>query len=326
MKKIIFAMAIVLAVAGGIFAQNTAGNPSAVPTLAAASPGDSAAGLKPAIISYLNAAPDSANYMMDIATARKALEENAKGCLVLDIRKPDIYASGHIPGAINVPVADIGANFDKIRAAAQGKTVIAVCEIGVGAGQVAALLNVAGTKAVDLKDGMGGAGGGFQLTAPKGWLGAGYPVTPTPATLPDAPALPDNQAPIVHAVRDYFLNLPADINVIRPVDFKGLRTDMATNPDADVFLDIRKPEDFANGHIPGAMNYAFGPDLVRNLDIISEKAKGKTLVVVSASGQTAGQAVALFNLLGVHAKDIGYGFDGWDKFVKRESKASEGGK
>ena len=34
--------------------------------------------------------------------------KNEKNCIILDVRRPDEYAEGHIPGAINVPNEDIG--------------------------------------------------------------------------------------------------------------------------------------------------------------------------------------------------------------------------
>ena len=36
------------------------------------------------------------------------LMEKEKDCIILDVRRPDEYAEGHIPGAINVPNEEIG--------------------------------------------------------------------------------------------------------------------------------------------------------------------------------------------------------------------------
>ena len=36
------------------------------------------------------------------------LMEKKKDCIILDVRRPDEYAEGHIPGAINVPNEEIG--------------------------------------------------------------------------------------------------------------------------------------------------------------------------------------------------------------------------
>ena len=43
-------------------------------------------------------------------TAEEAmlLMEKEKDCIILDVRRPDEYAEGHIPGAINVPNEEIG--------------------------------------------------------------------------------------------------------------------------------------------------------------------------------------------------------------------------
>lgn len=42
-------------------------------------------------------------------SARQAQERmrNTSGVVVLDVRRPDEFALGHVPGAINVPLADI---------------------------------------------------------------------------------------------------------------------------------------------------------------------------------------------------------------------------
>ncbi len=36
--------------------------------------------------------------------------KNESGYIILDVRRPDEYAEGHIPGAINIPNEDIGAD------------------------------------------------------------------------------------------------------------------------------------------------------------------------------------------------------------------------
>ena len=36
--------------------------------------------------------------------------KNEKNCIILDVRRPDEYAEGHIPGAINLPNEEIGAS------------------------------------------------------------------------------------------------------------------------------------------------------------------------------------------------------------------------
>ncbi|PIE54630.1 MAG: sulfurtransferase [Dethiosulfovibrio peptidovorans] len=59
-------------------------------------------------------------------------------------------------------------------------------------------------------------------------------------------------------------------------------------------LDIRKPEDYAEDHIEGAVNIPWA-DVG---DVLDELPKDKKIIVICYSGQTAGQTVALLKLLG----------------------------
>lgn len=49
------------------------------------------------------------------------------GCVVVDVREVDEYESGHIPGAINIPLSSLTASLDSIPAR---DTVYVVCQAG----------------------------------------------------------------------------------------------------------------------------------------------------------------------------------------------------
>lgn len=59
---------------------------------------------------------------------RKAEQENA---LLIDVRQPSEYASGHIPQAINIPLRTLPENLDKIP---QNRPVILYCTTGYRTG------------------------------------------------------------------------------------------------------------------------------------------------------------------------------------------------
>ena len=57
--------------------------------------------------------------------ARQLVKDGAK---LVDVRSPAEFASGHIPGAINAPVGEIGAHVTKL--GAKDKPVIVYCASG----------------------------------------------------------------------------------------------------------------------------------------------------------------------------------------------------
>ncbi len=57
-----------------------------------------------------------------------ALETRPSGAVVLDVREPQEYAHGHVPGAINIPQADLASRLDEVP---RDRPVIAVCQAGI---------------------------------------------------------------------------------------------------------------------------------------------------------------------------------------------------
>lgn len=74
-------------------------------------------------------------------------------------------------------------------------------------------------------------------------------------------------------------------------------------------IDIRAAADFANGHIPGAVNMT-AKDLF-SADSLAKLPKNKQIVVNCYTGQTASQSVAALRMLGFDAYNLSYGIPGW---------------
>jgi len=64
----------------------------------------------------------------DITTAEAPAWLRERGALVVDVREPAEYASGHVPGAISIPQADLALRLDDIP---RERDVLVVCEGGV---------------------------------------------------------------------------------------------------------------------------------------------------------------------------------------------------
>ena len=90
-------------------------------------------------------------------------------------------------------------------------------------------------------------------------------------------------------------------------------------------FDIRSAEDFALGHVKGAMNVALGDVLVK----AGEVGKDKPILVICYSGQTAGRAVMALRLSGYKdAQVMKFGMSYWhsdfDKWTAKVSDQADG--
>lgn len=108
--------------------------------------------IKDAVVSYFKTIP-ATNHQIASADLKKQLDANPGSVYVLDIRKAEDFAKGHIDGAINVPFTQVGANLDKLP---KDKQIAVACYTGQTAGQTISVLRLAGYNAVAVKFGMQG--------------------------------------------------------------------------------------------------------------------------------------------------------------------------
>ena len=63
------------------------------------------------------------------------------GAMIIDVRTPAEFKSGHVKGAVNIPLQSLQANFSKIP---KNKTIITCCASGMRSGSAKSLLKAAG--------------------------------------------------------------------------------------------------------------------------------------------------------------------------------------
>jgi rhodanese-related sulfurtransferase len=86
-------------------------------------------------------------------------------CFILDVRTPAEFREVHIPGAVNIPLADLGRFTSELKAAAAGKEVLLVCRTGRRATAACEQLRAEGVAGCQvLERGIGA------------WIDAGLPV------------------------------------------------------------------------------------------------------------------------------------------------------
>jgi rhodanese-related sulfurtransferase len=82
---------------------------------------------------------------IDQATLNQRIADKDTTLLILDVRTPEEFAAGHVPGAINVPYAWLPASISSLPDAAN-KDIVVYCETGVRAERAAARLRENGFK------------------------------------------------------------------------------------------------------------------------------------------------------------------------------------
>jgi len=91
----------------------------------------------------------------DLAEARN------HGAYVLDVREPDEYAEGHVPGAVLIPLGSLQERIDEVE---DGSRVFVICRSGARSLKGADILEANGIDCVSV------AGGTL------GWIDAGHDV------------------------------------------------------------------------------------------------------------------------------------------------------
>ncbi len=211
---------------------------------------------------------------------------------ILSIRSADDYAAGHIKGAYLAAWGeDLAA---KVSYLPKDQPVYVYCYTGQTAGQAVALMRMLGIDAYSLQSGFNS--GAMTIEGYEKY------VDTTPNELPNAGASFDPF--LLGEVVKYFNGI-AD-NASYKISLEDSLA--AVQAGGVTVLDIRRAEDFALGHIEGAINIPFGQGMQERF---AELPAGK-LIVTCYSGQTAGQTTAVLRMLGYDAVSMHLGMKlGW---------------
>jgi rhodanese-related sulfurtransferase len=95
--------------------------------------------LSASIDNFLTSLPSDYYTIMKIDALKEKIE--TENPLLIDVRKPAEYASGHIPHAINIPLQTLAENLDKIP---QNRPVVLYCTTGYRTGMGVMTLQMLG--------------------------------------------------------------------------------------------------------------------------------------------------------------------------------------
>ena len=215
---------------------------------------------------------------------------------IIDIRSGEDYGKGHIKGAVNLPFGN-GSIAENLEFIPDDVPVYVYCYTGQTASQATAVLNVAGKPAYNVQSG----------------FVRGISVEPNFENYlsTEAAALPTDtyevNSELKTAVEEYFTTLATYAGT--PTEAQNIKVETVkeivdSESDEYLIVSVRKPEDFAAGHIKGAVNIPFGAGMQ---DALTELPKDKKIIVNCYTGQTASQTTAILRLLGYEAYNMQFG-------------------
>ncbi len=219
---------------------------------------------------------------------------------IVSLRSADDYAKGHIPGAVNI-------KFSELSTLPKDEEILVYCYTGQTASFAAAVLGVLGYDVQNLKFGMSSWStdpdvyvkrfdpamhqGDYKVeTTPN--EGGSYSLPQLDNTTSDDP--------------DEILLAAAKTVSPKYITASDLNMKIAEGEEMTI-ISVRKPEHYAAGHIPGAINIGL-TKLVDNLNKINPDAP---VYVYCYTGHTAAQAAALLQMLGYDAYSLKFGMCSW---------------
>ena len=109
--------------------------------------------------------PGEPYYRVDSNEAKSMLDSEPNNTVVVDVRRDDEWVTGHVSGAIHVPIDDLPGRMDEVP---QDKKVLFICAAGVRSGlacEIAASMGFESENLYNIEDGT------------PGWEDNGHPIS-----------------------------------------------------------------------------------------------------------------------------------------------------
>ena len=116
------------------------------------------------------------------------------------------------------------------------------------------------------------------------------------------------------------LGLPAAALAARPAVSPAAVEELAKRPDAPLVLDVRTPEEFAKGHLPGAVLIPHDQLAAR----LSELDHDRWVLVYCHSGRRATLAQTLLDEHGFEVRQLDGSWQRWQAEARPEETGAEG--
>ena len=233
---------------------------------------------------------------------------------IVSARSAEHYATGHVPGAINIPWKEIAAD-SSLALLDKGTDVIAYCYTGHTGGVAATILTVLGYNTSNMKYGMMGWTDDPDVlnTTPFDCDPPNYD-TETTSNDPSAdnllPAISTggtNAEDIAQSQAQAYLS-SGRAPTISADEVKNI-VDDATQSTLYTIVSARSAEHYATGHVQGAINIPWKD--IAKVENLAKIPTDKKVIVYCYTGHTGAIATTVLNLLGYEAYNMKYGMMGW---------------
>jgi rhodanese-related sulfurtransferase len=278
-------------------------------------------------LDYLEESGDYVNSRQfpSMISPEAANESLSDKTLVIDMREPEVFAKGHIKGAVNVEIESLPDYFaGKIKPFEYDKIILA-CNSGQSSGYATLLLRIMGYGNVySLRWGMSG----WSPKMDNKWLegiSSKYEAlldTTTyekaaPADFPLINTGKSTGAEIFDSRISGIFNEYHDATITADSVF--------AHPEKYYIINYDRKDKYETGHIPGAIRYKPGG----TLGILAEMQTipaDKEVVVYCATGHNSAFVTAYLRLFGYKAKTLRFGNNGFmhDKMVREEQTMAWG--
>lgn len=236
---------------------------------------------------------------------------------VLSVRSPEHFELGHVPGAVNIPWKQV-AKPESLAQLPKDKPIVDYCYTG-HTGQVAmTALNLMDYHVTNMKFGMMAwtknddvlATARFDPNAVPDYRVESEPNDATASyNFPDLDTGASDEAEIIRTAIDNYLSSDKAPVITAQALFENLNDgDESNDP---VILSVRNPEDYAKGHIPGAINIPWTE--LGKAENLAKLPPDKPIVAYCYTGHTGQIATTLLNTLGYDVTNLKFGMMGWSK-------------
>ncbi|MFW5772770.1 MAG: rhodanese-like domain-containing protein [Phototrophicaceae bacterium] len=275
------------------------------------------ADLDPAIVetvdTYLSGLQDGFGQVRPDAVFTELLEN--PDIFLLDVREPEEWeADGYIEGAVQVPLRTLAASLDQLPED-KSTPIVVYCKVGTRGHLGMIMLQMLGYNARNMVGGI------------DGWITSGYDVVGgAPAeVVEEAPEvelpeveLPEAEPLEVGEVEAFMGDTVVEVSLLP--GFASITEQTLAGQLGNVYLvDVRGAEDYAAGHIPGAVNIPIR-ELARSLHLLPDTST--PVVVYCSIGHRSALGVMTLHLLGYeNVNSLRGGFPAWTGQTETEANA-----